>query len=105
MNEEGSPSSPRGRKEKDKADIIKKLGVIDNLSDLERRQLIADYENDLLNIEGILNQERALQELDLRKMLKENRKRGKNLLDHNNYGIWKIIYKHLDKTCFDPLFL
>ena len=83
VNEEGSPSSPRGRKEKDKADIIKKLGVIDNLSDLERRQLIADYENDLLNIEGILNQERALQELDLRKMLKENRKRGKNLLDHN----------------------
>ena len=63
------------RKRDDKSEVIKKLGDMSNLSELERRQLMEDYEHDLLNLEGILSQERALQEVDLRKMLRDSRKR------------------------------
>ena len=63
------------RKREEKTDLVRKLRDAGELTELERKQLIEDYENEMLNLEELMEAEMVQQEIELRKLLRDNKKR------------------------------
>ena len=72
------------RRREDKTDLVRKLREAGDLTELERKQLIEDYENEMLNLEELMQGEMVQQEIELRKHLRDQKKRRMKKHAHDN---------------------
>lgn len=64
--------------------MVKRIELDDNLTDAEKEQLLRNHEFNLNGIDGIMNEERKIQDQSLEKAIKDRLERRQRLLEKRN---------------------
>mmetsp|Transcript_7555 Transcript_7555/g.5444 ORF Transcript_7555/g.5444 Transcript_7555/m.5444 type:complete len:162 (-) Transcript_7555:2519-3004(-) len=64
--------------------MVKRIELDDNLTEAEKEQLLRNHEFNLTGIDGIMNEERKIQDQSLEKAIKDRLERRQRLLEKRN---------------------